>query len=365
MNIWQAFVRAAKADDLHAVKELTVTYPELKDNDRALVTSARYGHEDIVSFLVGDEPPVEVLSKALFAVVFPYRAVPKSDRHPPLVTLLLGKINDEYKRSRLARRLVGAATQSGSRSLVDALIEHADQDVYTAAALGDLDTVHEWIKQNRRVVRYGDESGKTPLHYCASSALGRSDERVAQNLVNVAHLLLDWGADIEATCKPEGGSPFGLSPLECAVSHGDNPDLVSVLVNHGARDLENALWALLVHRRDPGAAQFESAGRLLNGGAAIDRPFNDRTILQDLAHHGSEDSLRWVIEHGADVNARTPDARTPLHFAADRDDGDAIVTALVEAGADPKALDEDGHPPLWYADKGERQSIVDQLRSAP
>lgn len=364
MNIWQAIVRAAKADDLHAVRELTGTYPKLKGNDRALVTSARYAHEEIVSFLLGDDPPSEALHKALFAVVFPYRAVPKSDRHAGLVNLLLMRVNDDYQRGRLARRLVGDATQSGCQALVDALIEHADQDIYTAAALGDLDTVNEWIKQSRSVVLYGDEFGKTPLHYCAASALGRSDKRVAQNLVNVAQLVLEWGADIEATCKPERGSPFGLSPLDCAVLHGDNPGLVSVLVNHGALELESALWAVLVHRSAPGSIQFESARVLLAGGAAIDRPFNDRTILQDLAHHGSEESLRWVIEHGGDVNARTPDGRTPLHFASDRDDGDVIVSLLLDAGADPNAQDEGGHAPIWYADKGERQTIVNRLKSS-
>ncbi len=364
MNIWQAIVQAAKANDLPGVRELTSAYPELKENDRALVTSARYGHEDIVAFLLGDKPSFDAIHKALAAAVFPYRSVDKTERHGALVRSLLGKVVDEGQRESVARRLIDAAARSGCRPVVDALLDHAYQDICTAAVLGDGDTVHEWIKQNRRVVRTGDATGKTALHYCAASALGRGDQRTAQNLVNVAQLLLEWGADVNARCKPERESPFGLSPLDCAVQYGDNPDLVSVLVNHGARDLESALWALLVHHRNPGEVQFQSAAFLLDGGALIEKAFNDRTILHDLAHHGSAESVRWVLDHGGDVHARTPDARTPLHFASDRDDGVDIVDALIDAGANPSAQDEDGHPPLWYADKGERQSVIDRLREA-
>ena len=61
---------------------------------------------------------------------------------------------------------------------------------------------------------------------------------------------------------------------------------------------------------------------------------------------------------------KTSDARTALHLAADRDDGEAIVDALLAAGADPAVTDEAGHAPLWYADKGERQAIVDRLRTS-
>ena len=56
MNYWRAVVQAVKADDLETVRELMTEYPELVQNDRALVTSARYGHEDIVMFLLGETP---------------------------------------------------------------------------------------------------------------------------------------------------------------------------------------------------------------------------------------------------------------------------------------------------------------------
>tara|TARA_Y100000588_G_scaffold198410_1_gene212205 strand:- start:2990 stop:4084 length:1095 start_codon:yes stop_codon:yes gene_type:complete len=364
MNYWRAVVQAAKADDLETIRELMTEYPELVQNDRALVTSARYGHEDIVMFLLGETPELESVRKALVAAVFPYRSVPKTERHGVLVRTLLWKVPEERQKAAIARQLIDAAARSGCRPIADALIEVATQDVYTSAAFGDLDTVQEWTKQSRSIVRHGDESGKTALHYCAASALGLEDDQVAQGLVNVAQHLLEWGAEVSARCRPERESPFGLTPLDCAVLYGDNPDLVSVLVNHGAQELESALWELLVHRRDPGEIQYRSAGVLLDAGASLDRPFNGRTILQDLAHHGSEESVRWAIAHGADIYAQTSDLRTALHLSADRDDGEAIVDALLAAGADPAVTDEAGHAPLWYADKGERQAIVDRLRTS-
>lgn len=364
MNIWHTIVQAAKVDDLETVETLISNYPELRDNDRALVTASRFGHRDIVTFLLGDDPPFEAAYKALEAAVSPHRRSPeKSEQHAWLAGSLL-KLVSETRRVGTARRLVDAAARSGSRLVLEVLLEHTDADFCTAAAQGDVDTVQEWIKENRRIVRYGDASGKTALHYCSASAIGRTDQRVAQGLVTVAQLLLEWGADVNARCRPERSAPFGLSPLECAVLYGENVELVSVLVNHGAQELDQALRSVLVHRSDPGKAQYEIAEVLMASGASIDRPFNGRTILHDLAHHGSSEGIQWVLAHGSDVNARARDGRTALHFASDRDDGEAIVKALLEAKADTKLEDEEGHLPIWFADRGERQNVLDLLRAA-
>lgn len=56
---------------------------------------------------------------------------------------------------------------------------------------------------------------------------------------------------------------------------------------------------------------------------------------------GLGDSLVAVlVDAGADVNARTETGVTPLHRALNYPD---VVTALIEAGADPAAVDDSGH----------------------
>ena len=47
------------------------------------------------------------------------------------------------------------------------------------------------------------------------------------------------------------------------------------------------------------------------------------------------------LDTGADPNSRTTEGRTPLHFAAMFSDSATVILALLEAGADPIARDDD------------------------
>ena len=55
------------------------------------------------------------------------------------------------------------------------------------------------------------------------------------------------------------------------------------------------------------------------------------------------------LRSGADLEARTEDGFTPLHWAARGNDNPAVIAALLDAGADLKARTEDGLTPLHWA----------------
>lgn len=60
------------------------------------------------------------------------------------------------------------------------------------------------------------------------------------------------------------------------------------------------------------------------------------------------DRIRFLIEKGADVNARNTQGASPLDVAA-RSRRTSLVEILMDAGADPNAVDKDGFFPLLHA----------------
>jgi hypothetical protein len=94
-------------------------------------------------------------------------------------------------------------------------------------------------------------------------------------------------------------------------------------------------------------AQLE---KLLAEGANPDQRVgvNGWTPLMHAIHKGQKESVRVLVQHGADVNAKTQNRGTALIEAAGYGYAD-IVATLLKAGADPDVRDKDGYTALKRA----------------
>jgi len=197
----------------------------------------------------------------------------------------------------------------------------------------------------------------TPLHAA-----------LAKRLIDIALLLLEHGADINALDSDK------CSPL-LKMSGGRSNDVVQLLLEHHAdvnmmnKDNETSLWLassegevevaqlLLQHGADielcdnQGRSAINTASEnghseivqlLLNCGAKVEKQDNDGwTSLQSASQWGSSDVVQVLLAHGAEVNVQDPEGRTPLHEASYYGHLD-IVQQLFEHGADVNIRDNEG-----------------------
>ena len=154
----------------------------------------------------------------------------------------------------------------------------------------------------------------------------------------VVKLLLDRGAKPDPNKKPAGES----SALIEAATAGD-PETMQLLIARGAdvKAAGQSALSMAIFNRCPKCLDLLVAGK--PGKAAYSGALGETAVLGDL------NSVRRLLDEGADVNAADPAGRTPLMYAAGSDllplD---VVKLLVERGADvnakvahPKAVDTD------------------------
>ena len=211
---------------------------------------------------------------------------------------------------------------------------------------GYLNIVHFWLDHGANWDSR-DGQGNTALHFAAS-----------KGCLEAAHILLERGAEINSQ------NDEGLTPLQQA-SRGMRKgclDIMCFLLDNGANgDARDKHGNTALHCA-ASEGHLETSRLLLERGADINSQ-NDKglTPLQQASRgmqKGYRDIMCFLLDHGANGDARDKHGNTALHFAAS--EGHLETSRLLlERGADINSQNDEGLTPLQQASRGMQKGYLD------
>ena len=258
----------------------------------------------------------------------------------------------------------------------------------TAAWYGDLEMVQVLLNLEADVNDRGLNNW-SPMHTVSHGpdpTLSHTSYNNRQLLPDVARLLLEHGADVNARIEHEGDDE-GITPLHLAAADRGRVQVVRVLLEHGAnvgaedKKGRTPLHDAAEYRRIYGffGSEYDVNGKaevvrvLLEHGANAGAEDNEgRTPLHKAAAYGIVEGVHVLLEYGVNVGAEDNKGRTPLHDAVDYQRIEAsvedsasgkfeVVRVLLDHGANAGAQDNKGRTPLHIAAKYGEIEVVRML----
>ncbi len=204
------------------------------------------------------------------------------------------------------------------------LLDHgAKLDLWTAISLDRADDLRAMVARDRsllaaRMTR--NQHRCTPLHHA-----------VRKNRLRIVQLLLELGAD------PNARDATGTTALTTASEQGADPSIVAALLAAGL--MPDLLTVVNM-------ARYGEAERMLRDDPSRIGPDGGDTIaLHVSVSKRNLATIRWLLAHGIDVNAKRPMwdlNHTALHMTIESG-AIEIARLLLDAGADPNVRDDRVH----------------------
>jgi ankyrin repeat protein len=178
--------------------------------------------------------------------------------------------------------------------------------LHEAVEGGDLQTVRELLTRRPEMVNFG-RGEMNSLHM----AVLRRD-------LAMTNLLLEFGADINTGIWPKRDA---TSPLVLARDREYSEILEAILAVREKRGARGPHRPTEATRKLQAALQSGSEEALVaifdeNPDLAVVRSADGVTLLHQMTGHGALLMMKWLIDHGADINGKSEQGWTPLDFAA-------------------------------------------------
>jgi ankyrin repeat protein len=244
---------------------------------------------------------------------------------------------------------------------------------------GDVATLSKLLRDNPELVRARStrEHRSTLLHYISANGIEDFRQKTSKNIVEITHLLLEAGADVNADSDAYGGrsATLGLTATSCHPEEaGVQIQLMELLIDRGAiidgSDGGSAVVDSLHNGHGEAAELLAKHGARLDleGAAEVGRLdivrsfFNEGGSLRPLATpEQMKDGFAWacefgrttvvdfLLQRGMELDAKLRhNGQTGLHWAAFGGHA-STVKLLLERGAPVDAKDQsfDGTPLGW------------------
>jgi len=183
-------------------------------------------------------------------------------------------------------------------------VDKEDKSIFGCCKRGECEPVVEFLKKDAGMVNDFSPEGHTPLHIA-----------VEYKHVNLVRRLVQYGSDVNARATANTQSSRGYTPSHFAARNGDI-DILEILVSKGADLKKNShdMW----------------------------------TPMHCAAFSKKTECIKWLIEHKAPCDAKNENGLTPICFAINHGQSDA-VRHLLAAGASLKNVDSQGDTPMHHA----------------
>src|ERR1700730_2140991 len=247
-----------------------------------------------------------------------------------------------------------------------------------AIVSGDLGTLQRLLRENPELIRARSarEHGATLLHYVSANGVEGYRQKTPRNAVQIAEILLQAGAEVDARAGVYGGGSTTLSlaatsvhPLRAAVQNS----LLEILLDYGAKvdsahrpALVNACLAtgcqgaavFLARRGAPldlegaaGVGQLDVVKSFLNQEGTLHPTANPEQLQRGFlwaCEFGRGDVVEFLLDKGADLRGQADTGETGVHWAA-VEGRLAMIKLLLERGAPLEELNAYGGTALGQA----------------